>query len=75
MPDGWRTRPSARIEKGKWADLLVLDKNPLDDIRNTETINAVYVAGNSVPTIWTSCRDRAESDCQKRPANLPNMPY
>jgi imidazolonepropionase-like amidohydrolase len=63
------------IAAGKWADLLVLDKNPLDDIRNTETINAVYVAGQSVPTIWTSCRDRAESDCAKRPANLPNMPY
>ena len=63
------------IEKGKWADLLVLDKNPLDDIRNTETINAVYIAGNSAPTIWQSCRDRAESECQKRPADLPNMPY
>ena len=63
------------IEKGKAADLVVLDKNPLDDIRNTETIAAVYVSGQSVPTIWTVCRDRAESDCQKRPANLPNMPY
>ena len=63
------------VEAGKWADLLVLDKNPLDDIRNTETVNSVYIAGQSVPTIWTSCRDRAESDCQKRPANLPNMPY
>lgn len=63
------------IENGKWADLLVLDKNPLDDIRNTETINSVYIAGQSVPTIWTTCRDRAESECQKRPADLPNMPY
>jgi imidazolonepropionase-like amidohydrolase len=63
------------IEKGKWADLVVLDKNPLDDIRNTETINAVFMAGQSVPTIWTVCRDRAESECQKRPADLPGMPY
>jgi imidazolonepropionase-like amidohydrolase len=63
------------IQKGKWADLLVLDKNPLDDIRNTETVNSVYIAGNSVPTIWQTCRDRAESECQKRPADLPNMPY
>ena len=31
--------------------------------------------GNSVPTIWTTCRDRAESECQKRPADLPSMPY
>jgi imidazolonepropionase-like amidohydrolase len=63
------------IEAGKWADLVVLDKNPLDDIRNTETISAVFIAGNSVPTIWQACRDRAESECQKRPADLPGMPY
>ena len=54
---------------------MVLDKNPLDDIRNTQTINSVYISGQSVPTIWTVCRDRAESECQKRPADLPNMPY
>ncbi|HWD97691.1 MAG TPA: amidohydrolase family protein [Bryobacteraceae bacterium] len=36
------------LEKSKWADLIVLDKNPLDDIRNSRTINAVYIAGNRV---------------------------
>jgi imidazolonepropionase-like amidohydrolase len=36
------------IEKGKWADLVVYDKNPLDDINNTKSIRAVYVAGNEV---------------------------
>jgi imidazolonepropionase-like amidohydrolase len=36
------------LEKRKWADIVVYDKNPLDDIRNTETISAVYVAGNEV---------------------------
>ena len=36
------------LEKGRWADIVVYDKNPLDDIRNTETISAVYVAGNEV---------------------------
>jgi imidazolonepropionase-like amidohydrolase len=63
------------IAAGKWADLLVLDKNPVEDIHNTETINSVYVAGNPVPTIWQTCRDRPESQCQPRPASLPNMPY
>lgn len=63
------------IAAGKWADLLVLDKNPAENIHNTETINAVYIAGNSVPTIWQTCRDRPESQCQPRPANLPDMPY
>jgi len=36
------------LEKSKSADLIVLDKNPLDNIRNTRTINAVYIAGNRV---------------------------
>ena len=33
------------LEKGKNADLLVLDANPLDDIRNTRKIHAVYIDG------------------------------
>jgi len=37
------------LERSKWADLIVLDRNPLDDIRNTRTIHAVYIAGNRVP--------------------------
>jgi len=36
------------LEMGRWADLVVLDKNPLDDIKNTRTIHAVYIAGNRV---------------------------
>jgi imidazolonepropionase-like amidohydrolase len=37
------------IRPGAWADLLVLAKNPLDDVRNTRTIEAVWIAGNRVP--------------------------
>ena len=33
------------VEKGKLADLLLLDANPLDDIRNTQKISAVVVNG------------------------------
>jgi imidazolonepropionase-like amidohydrolase len=36
------------LEKSKWADLVVLNKNPLDDIKNSRTIDAVYIAGNRV---------------------------
>ena len=36
------------LEKGKWADLVVLTKNPLDDIRNSRSIESVMIAGNVV---------------------------
>ncbi len=36
------------LEKGKWGDLIVLTKNPLDDIKNSRTIESVYIAGNRV---------------------------
>jgi imidazolonepropionase-like amidohydrolase len=36
------------LERGKWADLIVLAANPLDDIKNTRRIDAVYVAGTKV---------------------------
>jgi len=36
------------LQAGKWADLIVLDRDPLADIHNTRTIRAVYIAGNRV---------------------------
>jgi imidazolonepropionase-like amidohydrolase len=33
------------VETGKQADLLILEGNPLTDIRNTQKINAVIVNG------------------------------
>jgi imidazolonepropionase-like amidohydrolase len=36
------------LENGKWADLIVLSKNPLDDIRNTRSIETVMIAGRKV---------------------------
>ncbi len=42
-------RDLGTLTPGKWADLLVLDANPLDAIRNIRGINAVYVAGVRVP--------------------------
>jgi imidazolonepropionase-like amidohydrolase len=34
------------LEKGKWADLVVLSKDPLSDITNTRTLEMTMVAGN-----------------------------
>lgn len=35
------------VEKGKFADLIILDGNPLEDIRHTRTINSVIAKGKS----------------------------
>jgi imidazolonepropionase-like amidohydrolase len=37
------------LEIGNWADFLVLEADPLTDIKNTRSIEEVYVAGNPVP--------------------------
>ena len=38
------------LKTGKLADLIVLDKNPLDDIRNTESVKFVMVNGRLYDT-------------------------
>ena len=38
------------LQTGKWADLLVLNANPLTDIRNTRQIDSVYIGGRKVTT-------------------------
>lgn len=38
------------LEPGKWADFAVLGGNPLDDVRNTKTMESVWIAGNRVPS-------------------------
>ena len=39
------------LEPTKWADFVVLDADPLTDIRNSRKIRAVYIAGAEVPSI------------------------
>ncbi|RVT40328.1 amidohydrolase [Sphingobium algorifonticola] len=39
------------LERAKWADFVVLDANPLRDIKNTRAIDAVYIAGRQVPSV------------------------
>ncbi len=34
------------LEAGKWADLIVLSKNPVDEIKNSRSIEMVMIAGN-----------------------------
>lgn len=37
------------LEAGRWADFVVLEKNPLADIGATRTLQRVFIAGNEVP--------------------------
>jgi imidazolonepropionase-like amidohydrolase len=39
-------RDLGTLERGKWADLVVLEADPLSDLKNTRRIAAVYIAGN-----------------------------
>jgi imidazolonepropionase-like amidohydrolase len=36
------------LESGAWADLLSLDRSPLDDIKNTRAIHGIWIAGNRI---------------------------
>ena len=36
------------LRAGAWGDFVVLNRDPLEDIRNTRTISAVWVGGNAV---------------------------
>jgi imidazolonepropionase-like amidohydrolase len=33
------------LQPGKWADFLILNADPLADIRNTRQIDSVWIAG------------------------------
>lgn len=44
-PSQWMGFDSGKIAEGMRADLVILDKNPLLDIKNTRSINAVIVNG------------------------------
>jgi cytosine/adenosine deaminase-related metal-dependent hydrolase len=52
------------LEVGKMADLVVLDRNPLDDLRNTNTVrfvmkNGRLFEGDSLTERWPEQRPAA----------------
>jgi imidazolonepropionase-like amidohydrolase len=64
-----RSNEIGSLEPGKFADLLILERNPLEDIRNTlslrqvmkngrlydaDTLNEVWPRERSLPALWFS---------------------
>lgn len=45
-----RTADFGTVESHKLADLMLLDRNPLEDIRNTRTVSAVFLDGQYFST-------------------------
>ncbi len=56
------------IEKGKFADLVFLDANPLEDIRNTQKVTAVILNGQYISkTDLQKILQRVEESAKKEP--------
>ncbi len=39
------------VQKGNWADLLVLNANPLTDIKNTRQIHSIWIGGRQLTNV------------------------
>ncbi|MFL6142152.1 MAG: amidohydrolase family protein [Labedaea sp.] len=66
-----RQHVSGTVTPGKFADLLVVDDNPLTDIRNTQRIHAVVTNGR---LITKSERERILAEIEAEAARTPPLP-
>jgi imidazolonepropionase-like amidohydrolase len=46
------------LQPGRWADLVVLSANPLDDVRNTRAIDSVWIAGVRLADVTPASQSR-----------------
>lgn len=64
-------RSLGTVTTGKFADLVVLDANPLEDIRNTQKIHAVVTCGR---VIDRAQREKLLADVEAAASQLPALP-
>jgi cytosine/adenosine deaminase-related metal-dependent hydrolase len=64
-------RRSGTVQPGKWADLLVVDADPLADIRNTQRIHAVVTRGR---LITRAEREQMLADVEAEAQVTPEQP-
>lgn len=66
-----RQHVSGTVTPGKFADLLIVDGNPLADIRNTRRIHAVLANGH---LISRAERERMLAEVQAEAQRIPPPP-